>query len=94
MVPANEFLENALDAMATRAQERDIEQERSMGKIVNVFNALTGHTLTEAEGWEFMIILKLVRGRQGTFREDDYIDGAAYTALLGEHKSNETTDIV
>lgn len=46
MVPANEFLENALNAMATRAQERDIEQERSMDKIVNVFNALTGHTLT------------------------------------------------
>ena len=41
--------------------------ERSMASTVKAFNALTGHNLTESEGWEFMVLLKLVRGRQEIF---------------------------
>lgn len=84
------FLESAVKEMKDRALQRDKKPgevgagERSMAATVKAFNALTGKTLTEEEGWEFMILLKLVRGRQGDFRADDYTDAAAYSGLLGE----------
>lgn len=85
------FLEKAVGEMKDRAAQRDVNPshtgspgERSMAATVKAFNALTGLELTEANGWEFMILLKLVRGRQGAFREDDYVDAAAYAGLLGE----------
>jgi hypothetical protein len=87
-IPAYRFLEDASKVMKQRAQLRDKpEGERSMESIVKTFNALTGKDLTEAEGWEFMVILKMVRGRQGKFNEDDYTDMAAYSGLLGECES-------
>lgn len=82
---AHTFLEEASTVMKQRAALRDKpEGERSMAAIVNTFNALTGNHLTEAEGWEFMILLKMVRGRQGNYNRDDYVDMAAYSGLLGE----------
>lgn len=85
------FLETAVKEMKDRAAQRDTNPnpqgtggERSMAATIKAFNALTGHNLTESEGWEFMILLKLVRGRQGEFRMDDYVDAAAYSGLLGE----------
>lgn len=92
-VHAYEFLDKAVNEMKDRAAQRDTTKpdgsggERSMAATVKAFNALTGKTLTEAEGWEFMILLKLVRGRQGSFRADDYTDAAAYAGLLGECES-------
>ena len=89
-IHAFHFLENSMKEMRDRATQRDNHSngERSMAATVKAFNALTGHTLTEENGWEFMILLKLVRGRQGDFRMDDYTDAAAYSALLGECASN------
>ena len=93
-VHAYAFLEKAVKEMKDRAAQRDTssdkgkEGERSMAATVKAFNALTGYNITEENGWEFMILLKLVRGRQGSFREDDYTDAAAYSALLGECASN------
>lgn len=92
---AYSFLEVAVKEMKDRAAQRDkcdqntpgLAGERSMAATIRAFNALTGHNLTEAEGWEFMILLKLVRGRQGDFRMDDYVDAAAYCGLLGECES-------
>jgi len=89
------FLETAAKEMKDRASQRDtqtqtpggVSGERSMAATVRAFNALTGKNLTEADGWEFMILLKLVRGRQGAFRADDYVDAAAYCGLLGECES-------
>lgn len=79
------YLQKAQDAMQQRGQLRDRPSgERSMETIVATFNALTGHTVTESEGWEFMVLLKMVRGRQGKFNADDYVDGSAYFGLLGE----------
>lgn len=87
-IPAHAFLQSAGDAMKARAALRDQPTgERSMETIVKTFNTLTGHNLSVAEGWEFMILLKMVRGRQGHFNDDDYVDGAAYFALLGEQES-------
>jgi hypothetical protein len=89
-VNAQDFLEDASEAMKARAALRDNpEGERSMATIVNTFNALTGHDLTVSEGWEFMVLLKMVRGRQGFFHADDYVDMASYSALLGEEESSK-----
>jgi hypothetical protein len=89
--PAHGFLKEAVSQMEVRGALRDKPSgERSMAAIVATFNALTGKGLTEAEGWEFMILLKMVRGRQGSFNRDDYVDGAAYFGLLGECESIDT----
>jgi len=60
------------------------EGERSMGATVQAFEAVTGITLTEEQGWLFQIMLKAVRSQQGFYRGDNYEDGAAYFALMGE----------
>lgn len=85
---ANEILETASGVLKERAVQRDCIEtgERSMASTVKTFNSLTGHNLTEADGWQFMIILKLVRGKQGLPRADDYVDLSSYGALLGECK--------
>jgi hypothetical protein len=58
-----------------------------MDKTVKAFNAITGHELTVEQGWLFMALLKAVRTQQGDFRLDNYEDGAAYFALMGEQAS-------
>lgn len=55
-----------------------------MKRAVDAFNALTGHKLTEREGWLFMVALKAARATAGAHNPDDYEDGAAYFALAGE----------
>ena len=82
-VSADEVLDMAKDTMAQRGQRRDSGQERSMKRIVHVFEALTGHQLTEVEGWTFMVVLKLCREQTGPDL-DNWIDGAAYMALAAE----------
>ncbi len=82
---AKDILEKAADHMADRAATYDNpEGERSMGKIVAMFNALYGTSITEEQGWAFMAILKLVRSSQGKYRVDNYEDLTAYSALMGE----------
>ncbi len=82
------ILSDAIQIQRNRAKLRDSESgERSMENLVKTFNALTGHTLTVSEGWEFMVLLKMVRGRQGGFNRDDYVDGASYFSLLGEEEA-------
>ena len=82
-----QLLVKGANAMMQRAVLRDAQDtgERSMLKTVNIFNAYKGApVLSEEDGWIFMVFLKLVRGSQGQYHEDDYVDGAAYVALLGE----------
>ena len=84
---AVQILNEAVQIMAERGKSYDKsggQAERSMPKIVTMFNALTGHVLTPAQGWKFMACLKLARSEQGEHREDNYLDGAAYFALAGE----------
>ncbi len=84
---AVQILNEAVAIMAERGKSYEKsggEAERSMPKIVAMFNALTGHELTPAQGWKFMACLKLARSEQGEHREDNYLDGAAYFALAGE----------
>lgn len=57
-----------------------------MNRTVIAFNTLTGHTLTETQGWLFMAVLKLSRALGGAFNRDDLLDGAAYMALALERE--------
>lgn len=87
-INASDILQQAKDCLVNRASERDKEQERSMKSCVESFNALTGKSLTETEGWIFMTVLKLARSQGGKFKLDDYVDMAAYAALAGESGAN------
>lgn len=84
-IPAVKILEAAAKHLQDRAVVYDDPSgEHSMDKTVRMFNTLTGHELTEEQGWAFMALLKLVRSQQGDYRADNYEDGAAYFALAGE----------
>lgn len=90
MTTANEILQAAAGHMQGRAATYDKpEGERSMGATVEAFKAVTGHTLTEEQGWLFMALLKAVRSQQGAYRADSYEDGAAYFALAGESAARD-----
>lgn len=87
---ANEVLKQAASEMEDRAKTYDKpEGERSMAATVTAFQAITGVSMTEQQGWQFMEVLKLVRSNQGDYRADSFIDGAAYAALAGEAASRE-----
>ena len=90
---ADEILQIAEETIAQRGVMYDStgqQQERSMGKVVAMFNALTGHELTNEQGWKFMCLLKLARSEQGEFSLDSFIDLAAYAALAGEEAAKRT----
>lgn len=83
---AAEFLGRAAQHMHDRAATYDKpEGERSMGRTVDAFNAITGHALTEAEGWLLLETMKNVRAftRKEPHR-DSYEDAIAYSALKAE----------
>lgn len=66
--------------------------ERVMDRIVNMFNAATGHELSEAQGNIFMVCLKVVRSETSTYHDDDhYVDGINYFAMAGESASKAST---
>lgn len=86
---APELLGRAAMHMHDRAATYDEpDGERSMGKTVVAFNAVTGHNLTESEGWLIMTILKAVRAQARSKATDDSLeDLIAYAALYGESRS-------
>ena len=87
---ASDFLGAALSHLGDRASTYDNPTgERSMGRTVEAFNAITGHKLTEEQGYLFMVLLKAVRSQQGKYKSDSYEDGAAYFALMGEVSEKE-----
>ena len=81
---AQRLLKSASDTIGNRAAERDVKQERSMADTVAAFNAMFGTNLTESQGWAFMVFLKMKRATTGGYRPDDFTDGSAYFALMGE----------
>jgi len=84
-------LEAARKHMLDRAATYDSpEGERSMKATVQAFNAIHGTELTEAQGWTFMTLLKLVRTAQReAYHADSYEDAAAYVGLAAEAKAKE-----
>ena len=82
---AQHFLEAAKRHLGDRASTYGNPQgERSMGRTVEAFAALTDIQLTEEQGYLFMEVLKQVRSLQGKFKADSYEDLAGYAALRGE----------
>ena len=83
---AHTILQDAAQHMLDRAAARDQPTgERSMARCVTAFNALTGHSLSERDGWMFMVVLKAARACNTPAGQlDDYQDLAAYSALCGE----------
>lgn len=90
---ATDFLAAAQSHMADRAKTYDRpDGERSMARTVAAFNAVTGHNLSESDGWMMMMLLKAVRLTQrATYHADSAEDLVAYAALLGEARSNTST---
>lgn len=88
---APEFLSKARDLMLERGQEYDKRGgERSMGRAVQAFNIVTGHSLSEAEGWLLLQVLKDVRQWQSPhYHQDSAEDCVAYAALKGEALEKE-----
>lgn len=86
---AAELLGRAARHMHDRASTYDKpEGERSMGRAVQAFNAITGRDLTESEGWLLMALLKSVRGfTREAYHADSFEDLIAYAALCAEAKS-------
>lgn len=83
---APEILDKAAQHMRDRAATYDKpEGERSMGLTVAIFNLYHGTSLTEAQGWHLMQILKDVRlfARPG-YHADSAEDCTAYSALKAE----------
>lgn len=87
---APEILREAAQHIEDRADQRDCPGgERSMARTVALFNALTGHTLSVVDGWQFAVCLKLARSRAGRYVGDDYVDCVAYAALAAEAAAEE-----
>jgi hypothetical protein len=85
-VSAKDFLEKAANLMEQRGQQYDQEGgERSMAKAVTAFNAITGLSMTEAEGWLLLQILKDARQwSRSAYHADSAEDCVAYAALKAE----------
>lgn len=85
---APELLGRAAAHMHDRASTYDeTGGERSMGKAVTAFNAITGQNLSESEGWLLLQVLKDVRlFTRSAYHADSAEDCIAYAALKAEAK--------
>lgn len=87
-VPPDKILSEAAVTLRGRGIEYDGKGyaggERSMAHTVEIFEAWTGNKISEADGWRFMMCLKMARSLTGKPKLDTYVDFAGYSALLGE----------
>jgi hypothetical protein len=82
--------DDAKDTIIQRGEERDQpDGERTIPRCVTAFNAITGHKLSNCDGWLFMEVLKKCRSVQGSYKYDDYRDGVGYAALRAEEARME-----
>lgn len=86
------YLREAATIMEDRAKEYDQpEGERSMEKIVKIFNIYADKDLKESDGWLFMQILKDVRQWSAkSYHLDSAKDCIAYAALKAESLEKES----
>lgn len=90
------YLQAAIDIQVERGEQYDSKEgERSMGKTIKAFNAITGNNLTEPEGWLLLQILKDVRQWTTKYiHEDSALDCVSYAALKAEALLyNQTTNL-
>jgi hypothetical protein len=83
---AQDYLNECAQLLANRGKQYDSKgQERSMAKIVQVFELITKIKLSEYQGWVFMQVLKLVRANATEEPHlDSILDGINYGALAAE----------
>jgi hypothetical protein len=82
---ATTILFQAAHLLQERGEEYDKEGgERSMESTVKAFNAITGKSLTITEGWQFMMLLKMVRLATKAGHTDSALDLVAYSGLCAE----------
>lgn len=83
---SRDFLKRAIGVQEQRATEYDQpDGERSMEKVVTMFNILTGHELKESDGWLLQQLLKLVRDQSRTTAHlDSLLDNVGYGSLYAE----------
>lgn len=89
---STEFLQSAMDVQKERGEQYDKPSgERSMGATVLAFNAITGNTLEESDGWMLLGLLKLVRQSQNPekYHHDSALDFVAYASLYAEAASEQ-----
>lgn len=90
---AKDFLADVLAIQVERGKtydKDDNQEERSMAKIVAMYEMLTGITLSERQGWMFMVVLKMVRAHaKEAFHEDSFVDLISYASLAAEAGSAE-----
>jgi hypothetical protein len=81
-----DFLDSARTVQTARAMDYDQpDGERSMEKVVQVFNLLTGHELLESDGWLLQQLLKIVRDQSRTEAHiDSLLDNVGYGSLYAE----------
>ena len=85
------LLEQAITEVGGRAHLYDQpDGEESMPKVVSLFNTLYDADLTVEQGWTLMVLLKLVRASNGDFKQDNYVDAAAYIAFAGKAGNDAT----
>jgi len=87
------MLHKAALIMEERGKVYDADDgERSMGKTIVAFNAITGRDLKESEGWLLLQLLKDVRQwSTPEYHQDSAEDCIAYSALKGEALEVEFT---
>lgn len=90
-VKAHEILGRAAAHLRERAAAYDQpEGERSMGRAVAAFNAITGFELEESHGWLLLQMVKDARLFHAPgYHADSAEDCAAYAALKAEAKAKE-----
>lgn len=88
---ATEFLDKAAHTLGERGKQYDpaAKQERSMTAIVAAFNAIyPRNLLTVHMGWQFMSLVKMVRGATKP-HADSALDQVAYAALAAEEVASQ-----
>lgn len=92
---AHELLQESAYTLTQRGEQNgyDKKEERSAAEIAALFNMKTGHNITEADAWQFLICLKEARLKRqlanGGDTRDTMIDLISYNALLAERLTSE-----
>lgn len=88
---APQILTEAAAIMAERGKQYDKpDGERSMAQTVAAFNAITGGTLRESDGWLLLALLKMVRDNQRQApHADSCLDLVAYAGLYAESRLSD-----
>ena len=90
---SRDYLRESISIQNERSVDYDSEDgERSMGKTIIAFNAITGYDLTEPEGWLLLQLLKDTRQwTSPTIHEDSALDCVSYAALKAESLNSGPT---